>query len=300
VQDISPREAYARIQEPPPGTFVPMNLGDPPRSVRMKHRVRNRLFSEFSESDMTSPRQNQQRSFALHKKSKSKGWGQHDCQNAFDACKLGRLPELKALIKKGVPVTCTPYGNESLAYMASYYGHLSCLKYLFDSGADMMSLGRNGKNVGHAAAFQGKLDILRWLHEKGFKILSVKTSKNETCLQIATNQGHVDCVRFLQGLTGPKPIRKKENIDWLLNRIDHLDEEMLEDVLARVLKNLRQKRNERSRQNECVVCMSAKREYAFECGHLCCCESCVKQIKSSTKVCPICRKRVHKHFRVYT
>jgi len=119
VQDISPREAQARSQAPPPGTFVPIGLGDPPRSARIHYHGRDRLFSEFSESDTSFPRY-QQRSFALHAKSKSKKWGRHDCENAFDACKLGRLPELRALIEKGVPVTSTPYGNESLAYLASY------------------------------------------------------------------------------------------------------------------------------------------------------------------------------------
>ena len=41
--------------------------------------------------------------------------------------------------------------------------------------------------------------------------------------------------------------------------------------------------------NECVVCMTSKKQYAFvPCGHVCVCEACAELIDKSTRECPMC------------
>jgi len=40
---------------------------------------------------------------------------------------------------------------------------------------------------------------------------------------------------------------------------------------------------------KCVVCMENKPQIFPQCGHVCCCIGCSKQVFATTQVCPICR-----------
>ena len=49
----------------------------------------------------------------------------------------------------------------------------------------------------------------------------------------------------------------------------------------------------------CVLCMTNQKNIAFEpCGHVACCESCVKDIFGKTN-CPICRGTITNCIKIY-
>ena len=55
-------------------------------------------------------------------------------------------------------------------------------------------------------------------------------------------------------------------------------------------------------QENCVICMSKPRDFAFyPCGHQCLCEDCAQKFRTQARhnLCPICRYRVKDIIRVY-
>ncbi|OXB66493.1 hypothetical protein ASZ78_011608 [Callipepla squamata] len=50
------------------------------------------------------------------------------------------------------------------------------------------------------------------------------------------------------------------------------------------------------KKSECVVCMEQEAQTIFlPCGHVCCCQTCCKQLQS----CPLCRKDIAQHIRIF-
>ncbi|XP_018010274.1 uncharacterized protein LOC108667727 [Hyalella azteca] len=51
---------------------------------------------------------------------------------------------------------------------------------------------------------------------------------------------------------------------------------------------------------ECVVCQDSERSMLLmPCGHLCLCRDCCRAIKNSSKLCPVCRRRIVETHKVY-
>ncbi|XP_040387522.1 E3 ubiquitin-protein ligase LRSAM1 isoform X2 [Cygnus olor] len=49
-------------------------------------------------------------------------------------------------------------------------------------------------------------------------------------------------------------------------------------------------------KSECVVCMEQEAQTVFlPCGHVCCCQTCCKQLRA----CPLCRKDITQHVRIF-
>ncbi|NXJ15548.1 LRSM1 ligase, partial [Odontophorus gujanensis] len=50
------------------------------------------------------------------------------------------------------------------------------------------------------------------------------------------------------------------------------------------------------KKSECVVCMEQEAQTIFlPCGHVCCCQTCCKQLQS----CPLCRRDIAQHIRIF-
>jgi len=72
-----------------------------------------------------------------------------------------------------------------------------------------------------------------------------------------------------------------------LDEIEHLKEDNTQTIPENNEIENKEQETDPPEGNECVICQERKRTYAIiPCGHYCCCEECVTQLKG---ICPVCR-----------
>ena len=132
-----------------------------------------------------------------------------------------------------------------------------------------------------------------------YKVLYEEADEEVCALETAS----IECRITLQN--------KEEEIEDLKKRINFVDESKainyIEDQtnlnalkklisskktvileLNELFKDISECVDEHSAESICIVCRSKRSQYAFNCGHLCICESCFEK---SPKQCPYCRKK---------
>lgn len=87
----------------------------------------------------------------------------------------------------------------------------------------------------------------------------------------------------------------------IVEALPKLDDKALTRMISQIVNIQQQRRDDKIRNKECAVCFNERKCCAFvPCGHLCVCKDCADVIQRQTSpTCPMCRKPITSHFRVY-
>lgn len=118
-------------------------------------------------------------------------------EKLFEYARSGDVQGAQLCLDDGANVDICPFGSQTAAYIASYYGELEIIKLLHKNGANLMLADKDGFNCSHAAARRGHLEILRYLLETADINIALRTDSGKTTIDLAADNSHDHVVQYL-------------------------------------------------------------------------------------------------------
>jgi len=119
-----------------------------------------------------------------------------DDMTLIEACKKGRLEDVKRLLNEGVDVNTTDKDGNTALKWAIYYQHIDVVSFLLNSGADVNPQNKDGHTALMATAYVGFPEATTLVLEKGADI-NAKDLKGKTALDWAVLRGHEEVKEIL-------------------------------------------------------------------------------------------------------
>ncbi|GAV69473.1 Ank domain-containing protein/Ank_2 domain-containing protein/Ank_4 domain-containing protein/zf-C3HC4_3 domain-containing protein [Cephalotus follicularis] len=126
----------------------------------------------------------------------------------FSAVRNGDLDMVETMVeaKPSVLEKTTGYGRNSPLHVASMYGQMEVLSMLLDRFKNPDILNRHKQTPLMLAAMHGKISCVKKLIQAGAFIIMFDSLNGRTCLHLAADNGHSDCLHALLSAAHTSPV----------------------------------------------------------------------------------------------